>query len=101
MENLRLRKGNNSCIKQQKFNSKYVQSDELKEKENHNNGIDNKTNEKGEAKNQKNCNYNLYQQKSNITSIKISFEIDLVLLLLFVCALLTRIYKLEEPKNIV
>ncbi|GJQ85607.1 hypothetical protein Trydic_g20157 [Trypoxylus dichotomus] len=32
---------------------------------------------------------------------KITFEVDLLSLLLFFCALFTRIYRLEEPRNIV
>ncbi|KAI4464671.1 dolichyl-phosphate-mannose--protein mannosyltransferase [Holotrichia oblita] len=104
MENIRLRKGSNSYTKQHKSESKYVKLEELEVKENHNNGIDHKKNEEGVANNvnkQRNCNSNPNKQSSNITSIKISFEIDLVLFLLFICALLTRIYRLEEPRNIV
>lgn len=32
---------------------------------------------------------------------RINFEIDLLSISLFLCGLITRIYKLEEPKNIV
>lgn len=34
-------------------------------------------------------------------SFKITFEVDILSLTLFFCAVVTRIYKLEEPKNIV
>lgn len=33
--------------------------------------------------------------------LRINFEIDLISVGLFLCGLLTRMYKLEEPKNIV
>lgn len=45
----------------------------------------------------------VYELDDTVTStkIKINFELDIVALLLLFVALITRFYKLEEPRNIV
>lgn len=71
--------------------TKILETDEIvaKPKENEIKKEENSTNHKAEGTNKRN------------SSFKITFELDILSMLLFLCALFTRIYKLEEPKNIV
>lgn len=41
------------------------------------------------------------EQDKWITTCTIKFELDFIAIVLFVCALATRMYKLDEPKNVV
>lgn len=58
--------------------------------------MDNKTIEKGNGTSKSIMNYESWNN-----FLRIQFEIDLISLALFLCALWTRLYQLVEPKNIV
>lgn len=86
---------------EEKYVEKLIENGKLERQEGDGESTSDITEDKQICKEEKTNNLRNLEYSTAGKICRISCEVDLISICLFLCALLTRMYKLQEPKNIV